>query len=105
MFNLAVFGAGRIGRIHARNVRAHPSLHLKYLVDPAPEAAGLAREMGAALVEADRALGDPAIAGVVIASPTGYHLDQTLQAIALGKAVLCEKPIDLDLQRARSARA
>jgi myo-inositol 2-dehydrogenase/D-chiro-inositol 1-dehydrogenase len=105
MFDIAVFGAGRIGRIHARNVVAHPALRLKYLVDPAPDAAGLAGQTGAALVDTNRVLGDPGIAGVIIASPTHLHLDQCLQAVAAGKAVFCEKPIDLDLQRARAAHA
>jgi myo-inositol 2-dehydrogenase/D-chiro-inositol 1-dehydrogenase len=105
MFDIAVFGAGRIGRIHARNVVAHPALRLKYLVDPAPDAAGLAAQTGAALVDTNRVLGDPGIAGVIIASPTHLHLDQCLQAVAAGKAVFCEKPIDLDLQRARAAHA
>lgn len=105
MFDIAVFGAGRIGRIHARNLRAHPALRLKYLVDPAPEAEGLAREMGATRVDAERVWSDSSIAGVIIASPTGLHVEQTLRAVASGKAVLCEKPIDLDLQRARAAQA
>ena len=106
MFDIAVFGAGRIGRIHARNVVAHPALRLKYLVDPcAPEAAELARQGGAVLTDADTVFRDALIAGVIIASPTHLHLEQSLQAIAAGKAVLCEKPIDQDLQRARAAHA
>ena len=105
MFDIALFGAGRIGRIHARNVAAHPTLRLKYLVDPAPQAAELAEQTGAVLVDTDQVLGDPDIAGVIIASPTHLHLDQCLQAAAAGKAVFCEKPIDLDLNRARAAQA
>src|SRR3984893_16178615 len=103
MFDIALFGAGRIGRIHARNVAAHPALRLKYLVDPAPDAGQLAAESGAARVDANQVLGDPGIAGVIIASPTHLHLEQCLQAVAAGKAVFCEKPIDLDLRRAREA--
>jgi len=105
MFDIALFGAGRIGRIHAQNVAAHPALRLKYLVDPAPQAVELAGQTGAALVDADRVLGDPGVAGVIIASPTHLHLDQCLQAAAAGKAVFCEKPIDLDLNRARAVQA
>jgi myo-inositol 2-dehydrogenase/D-chiro-inositol 1-dehydrogenase len=104
MFDIALFGTGRIGRIHARNVMAHPALRLKYLVDPAPETAELARQTGSARAEADQVLADPGIAGVIIASPTHLHLEQCLQAVAAGKAVFCEKPIDLDLQKARAAR-
>ena len=105
MFDIALFGTGRIGRIHARNVSAHPALRLKYLVDPAAETAELAAATGAACADAEQVLADPDIAGVIIASPTHLHLEQCLQAVAAGKAVFCEKPIDLDLQRARAAQA
>ena len=105
MFDIALFGAGRIGRIHARNVVAHPALRLKYLVDPAQGAAELAEQTGAALVAPSQAFNDSSIAGVIIASPTHLHLDQCLQAVEARKAVFCEKPIDLDLDRARAAHA
>jgi len=105
MLDIALFGAGRIGRIHARNVGAHPALRLKYLVDPAPDAAELAGQTGAALVAPNQAFTDPSIAGVIIASPTHLHLEQCLQAVEARKAVFCEKPIDLDLDRARAAQA
>ena len=39
MHGIAVIGAGRIGRIHAANAKAHPNLELKYVVDPVPAAA------------------------------------------------------------------
>ena len=46
MVALALFGAGRIGRIHARNAMAQTGLTLKYVVDPVAEAAqGLAAEV------------------------------------------------------------
>jgi len=106
MFNVAVLGAGRIGRIHAHNVAAHSQLKLAAIVDPVGDsAARLATETGAATATLDAVLGDPAIHGVVVASPTDQHLDQTRRAIAAGKAVLCEKPIDQDLATARAAAA
>src|ERR1700727_628356 len=90
MFNVAIFGAGRIGQIHARNAAAQPELTLKYVVDPNRAAADeLARQTGAAVVDLDAALGDGSISGVIIASA--------------GNAIFCEKPLDLDLSRARSA--
>jgi myo-inositol 2-dehydrogenase/D-chiro-inositol 1-dehydrogenase len=104
MAALALFGAGRIGKIHARNARVQPGLTLKYVVDPAAEAAeALAAEVGAATATADQALADPDVAGVIIASATDTHLDYCLRVAATGKAIFCEKPIDLDLARARAA--
>ena len=104
MFNVAIFGAGRIGQIHARNAAALPELTLKYVVDPNRAAADvLADQTAAKVVDLDAALGDSSIRGVIIASATTAHLDQALAAAAAGKAIFCEKPLDLDLARARSA--
>jgi len=104
MHQLALVGAGRIGRIHAANAAAHPKLALKWIVDPVARAAdALAAETGAATTSLDKALADPEVAGVIVASSTDTHLDYAMKAIAAGKAVFCEKPIDLDLDRARSA--
>ena len=105
MQQIAVIGAGRIGSIHARNVAPH-GMRLRYVVDPAAEAAKrLAVELGAEVATLDQALADPAVDGVVIASSTDTHLDYALRATAAGKAVFCEKPIDLDLARSRKAGA
>lgn len=104
MFQIALIGAGRIGRIHAANAAAQPGLALKVVVDPvADAAASLAASTGAEVADLDAALNDPGIAGVIIASSTDTHLDYASRAVAAGKAVFCEKPIDLDLARARGA--
>ena len=66
-------------------------------------AQALATEWNTAVTTLDQALADPAVAGVVIASSTDTHLEYSLRAAAAGKAVFCEKPIDQDLARARSA--
>jgi myo-inositol 2-dehydrogenase / D-chiro-inositol 1-dehydrogenase len=106
MHHVAILGAGRIGRIHAANAVAQPGLHLKYIVDPVTVAAeGLAATAGAACASLDEVLADPAVSGVIIASSTDTHLDYSIRAIEAGKAVFCEKPIDLDLARARAAAA
>jgi myo-inositol 2-dehydrogenase/D-chiro-inositol 1-dehydrogenase len=104
MFNVALFGAGRIGQIHARNAAAASGLNLKYIVDPNQAAAdALAKSTGAAVVDADVAFGDAAISAVIIASATNAHLDQALRAQAAGKIIFCEKPLDLEFKRARGA--
>jgi myo-inositol 2-dehydrogenase/D-chiro-inositol 1-dehydrogenase len=101
MLNLAIFGAGRIGQIHARNAAALPELTLKYVVDPNGTAANaLARQTAAQVADIDTALGDASVDGVIIASATDAHLDQALAAAAAGKKIFCEKPLDLDLSRA-----
>jgi len=104
MHDIVLIGAGRIGRIHARNAALNPRLRLAGIVDPVDAAAqALAAEWNTAVTTLDQALADPAVAGVIIASSTDTHLEYSLRAAAAGKAVFCEKPIDQDLVRARSA--
>jgi myo-inositol 2-dehydrogenase/D-chiro-inositol 1-dehydrogenase len=104
MHKIALIGAGRIGRIHAANVAAHPDLQLAYVVDPIADAAKSAAEsFGAKTADLDGALGDASVDGVIVASSTDTHLDFSLRAAQVGKAIFCEKPIDLDLARAEAA--
>ena len=101
MLRFGLFGAGRIGRVHAASVAAHPRTELAIVHDPIEAAAReVAAQYGAAPTQdADVILGDPAIEAVIIASPTATHVDLLTAAVRAGKAVLCEKPIDLDLAR------
>jgi myo-inositol 2-dehydrogenase / D-chiro-inositol 1-dehydrogenase len=104
MHDIAIIGAGRIGKIHAANVAANPRLRLARVIDPVADAAAtLAAQHGATVSTIDEALADPAIAGVVVASSTDTHLDYSLAAAKAGKAVCCEKPLDQDLARASAA--
>ena len=104
MHKIVLAGAGRIGRIHARNIALNPRLELAGVVDPVAEAAAsLAAEWNAPVTSLDDALADGSVAGVVIASSTDTHLDYSVRAAKAGKAIFCEKPIDQDLARARSA--
>jgi myo-inositol 2-dehydrogenase/D-chiro-inositol 1-dehydrogenase len=106
MHRIALVGAGRIGRIHAGNAAAHPRLQLAAVVDSNADAAGsLAERFGARVSSLDDVLADAGITGVIIASSTDTHLDHALRSVNAGKAVFCEKPLDLDLARAEAARA
>ena len=104
--DIAIVGAGRIGKIHAANAAGHPALRVKYVVDPIAKAGErLAADLGAATASLEGVLADASIEGIVIASSTDTHLDFSIRAIEAGKAVFCEKPIDLDLEKARGAAA
>ena len=101
--DVALIGAGRMGTTHGANAARHPGLRLKYVVDPRPDASAIAAGWGATVATLDQALADPAIGGVLICSSTDQHLAHALAAVAAGKSVFCEKPIDLDLGKARAA--
>ncbi|MDR1431666.1 MAG: inositol 2-dehydrogenase [Propionibacteriaceae bacterium] len=105
MLNIGVIGAGRIGAIHAANVAASPKARLTWVCDPVPGAAARLAEFGA------RASLDPAeviaaddVDAIVVCSPTPTHVGLILAGVEIGKAVLCEKPVDLDSDRARECQ-
>jgi myo-inositol 2-dehydrogenase / D-chiro-inositol 1-dehydrogenase len=107
MIRIAMLGAGRIGKIHARNIAANPRCRLMVVADPiADSASGLAESLGAeASSDAAAVLARPDVDAVVIGTPTDTHVDLMLAAARGGKAVLCEKPVDLDIRRADAAAA
>ncbi len=102
MIDVAIFGAGRIGKIHAGNLVRQPGVRLKLVVDPdAAAAAALAAQHGAAVGQTEGVFADKSVRVVVIASSTDTHADLIERAAASGKAIFCEKPVDLSLERAR----
>jgi myo-inositol 2-dehydrogenase/D-chiro-inositol 1-dehydrogenase len=104
MVRFAVLGCGRIGRMHAQNLARHPSVELVSVFDVvasvAQEIAGQLGVRAAASVE--EVLADASVEAVLIASPTDTHVPLLIAAVKAGKAVLCEKPIDLDMARVQS---
>lgn len=102
--DIALIGAGRMGQVHGPNAARSPGLRVKYVVDPREDLArALAARTGAAVATLGHALDDPQIGGVLVCSSTDRHLEQSLAALEKGKAVFCEKPVDLDPERARRA--
>lgn len=100
MLRFAQFGAGRIGAIHAANLAALKKTQLLYVVDVnAAAARELAVRHGAQVVDPEIALADPKVDAVIIASSTDTHADLAIAAARAGKAIFCEKPIDLSLKR------
>ena len=105
MIRIAVLGAGRIAKIHAANVAAHPETTLVLVADPWREGVdALSAQLGCeAAYDCAAVLNRDDVDAVVIGTPTDTHIDLMLTAVAQGKAVLCEKPIDLDIAKARHA--
>jgi myo-inositol 2-dehydrogenase / D-chiro-inositol 1-dehydrogenase len=104
MINIIIFGAGRIGQVHAANVAVNPRAKLVSIVDVNQAAAAdLAGKYGArAETDVEAALGAADVDAVIIGAPTTLHVDLILASARRGKAVFCEKPIDLDIGRVNS---
>lgn len=106
MVTLALFGAGRIGQIHADNVFLHPDCSLKYVIDLNETVAQqTAEKYGAQVASVEQALADPRVDAVLICSITETHADLIERAAKAGKAIFCEKPVDLSIDRVNECLA
>ncbi|MEO8304858.1 MAG: inositol 2-dehydrogenase [Betaproteobacteria bacterium] len=101
MLEFCLVGGGFIGPLHAANIAAHPGARLGWVVD-LDLAVGqkLAAKYGAkATKDLDAALADPAVNVVMICTPPRTHAGIIERAARAGKAVFCEKPVDLDMTK------
>jgi len=106
MLEIAQFGAGRIGQIHAASLAPMKDVRLRYVVDVNADAAQkLAARYGARVAVEREALADLEVGAVLIASSTDTHARLAIAAARAGKAIFCEKPIDLSLARVDSCLA
>ncbi|MGX9418700.1 inositol 2-dehydrogenase [Vibrio sp. WJH972] len=102
MFNIALFGVGRIGKIHGQNIHDHSQTNVYSVVDS--YIAGreeLAKKYDAKIQTVDEAMADPQVDAICICSATDTHVNFIEIASQNGKAIFCEKPIDLDLTKVR----
>lgn len=105
MSKVGLLGAGRIATVHARAIAAHPQSELIAVADViADNARKLTAEQGGAVRDAKEIIAVPSIDAVLIATPTYTHSNYIEAARKAGKAVLCEKPVDLCLERARACK-
>src|SRR3954468_1187127 len=103
MIRIAVLGAGRIGRIHGRNAAAHPNARLVAVADPhAPSAESLAEATGAQVASLDEVVERSDVDAILICTPTTTHADLIERGARAGKAIFCEKPVDLSSARLES---
>ena len=104
---IAIFGAGRIGLVHADNIARHPQLDLAVVCSSNLGSANrLAQRYGAmATADSGSVFDGGEVDAVLIASPNRTHLDLLTRAARAGLPALCEKPLDLDLDRVRACAA
>jgi myo-inositol 2-dehydrogenase/D-chiro-inositol 1-dehydrogenase len=102
----AVLGAGRIGKVHAGAIASNRGASIVAVADAIPAAAeALAAPAGAEVRSIDAIEAAADVDAVVICTPTDTHADLIERFARAGKAIFCEKPIDLDVARVRACLA
>ncbi|MGO9742299.1 MAG: inositol 2-dehydrogenase [Roseiarcus sp.] len=97
-----LLGAGRIGKVHAGAVVRAAGAELVAVADAVAEAApSLAARYDADARSVEEIMSATGIDAVLITTPTDLHADMIEQAARAGKAIFCEKPIDLSVERVR----
>lgn len=105
MLKVGLLGAGRIAGVHAAAIAGHPDSTLAAVSDINTESAErLAQKYSCTARSTEEIIADESIDAVLIATSTDTHSDLIEAATAAAKAVLCEKPVDFDLERARRCR-
>ena len=104
MVTVGIIGAGRIGKVHTESICNYVrNARIKTVADPFMNETTQAwlKGMGVENTCKDyhEILSDPEIQAVLICSSTNTHSPISLEAIAAGKHVFCEKPIDHDLSK------
>ncbi|MGR3616187.1 MAG: inositol 2-dehydrogenase [Paracoccaceae bacterium] len=97
---IALLGAGRIGQVHAHAISRTPGAELTAVADAFPDAAqAVAEKYGCEIREIDAIAVAGDIDAVIICTPTDTHADLIEQFARAGKAIFCEKPVDLSIER------
>tara|TARA_B100000427_G_scaffold218554_1_gene182616 strand:- start:984 stop:2000 length:1017 start_codon:yes stop_codon:yes gene_type:complete len=104
--NVALFGLGRIGQMHAENLILHPKFNLIYVYDINKK---LSKKMSnkfkcVNIKNPDIAMKDKKVDIIFIATSTSTHLKFITNAVKNKKIVFCEKPLDLNLKKIEKCR-
>ena len=97
--NLAILGLGRIGKIHAENIISLNECNLKIIIDPISDSDNNFTDLGIKQSKHfDDLLNEKDIDGVIICSPSKYHVSQIKSLSELTKNIFCEKPLGLSIE-------
>ena len=102
MLRIGLLGCGRIGQVHAMSILRVPTAQLVAVADAFPASAqALAEKSGAQVRSVDAIMASDDIDAVIICTPTDTHYDLIHAAAKAGKAIFCEKPVDMSADRIR----
>ncbi|MDB6183205.1 inositol 2-dehydrogenase [Paracoccus fistulariae] len=102
MLSIGLLGCGRIGKVHAQSIAQLEGARVAAVADAFEEPARmLAAQTGAKLMTPLALIEDASVDAIVIGTPTDTHYDLIHAATASGKAIFCEKPVDMSADRIR----
>lgn len=102
MLNIGLLGCGRIGQVHAKSIQHIENARVTVVADAFPEpAAALAAQANAQVLSPEELIQSGDVDAVVIGTPTDTHYDLIHLAAEAGKAIFCEKPVDMSADRIR----
>ena len=102
--NIAIFGVGRIGKIHLKNLLRFPGVNVVAVADTHYPADEFKKEFKEVFFSSnpEEVLALPTVEAVLICTPTSSHAAMIELALQSGKHIFCEKPVDLSLQRTKA---
>lgn len=106
LINIALFGLGRIGQMHAENLINHPEFNLKYVFDIDEKLSNkLSKKYECINIKSPNiAFKDKDIKSIFIATSTKTHLKFIEEGVKNKKVIFCEKPLDLDLKKINQSK-
>lgn len=102
MLNIGLLGCGRIGQVHAKSIQHIENAQVSAVADAFLEpATALAAQTNAQVLSPEELIQSGDVDAVVIGTPTDTHYDLIHLAAEAGKAIFCEKPVDMSADRIR----
>jgi len=101
MINVALFGFGRIGQMHAANLSKHKEIKILYVYEKLSHLNKKAKKLYKCIIENNyhKIFSDKKIDIVFISSPTNTHIKFIEEAMKNKKTIFCEKPLDLNINK------
>ena len=101
MIDIALFGLGRIGLMHGKNLMRNKDFNLKYVYDLNRNLTKkISKILKSSPIESPSiAFKDKNLDAIFIASTTSTHIKLILEAVKYKKAIFCEKPLDLNIKK------
>ena len=101
MINIALFGLGRIGVMHAQNIYLNNNCSLQYVYDiDQALAKKIAKKFNSISIKNTRiAYTDKKVDVIFITTPTSTHIKYIMEAVKFKKTIFCEKPLDLNIKK------